>query len=104
MSDDPLRPPAGRTPAPVVSAPHDGQAAIGLFVHLLAFEGVRLGGLPLFIGLHAGVFPVWFVVTLVLMRRFGTADTARIGTWKLILAGCPPWMRWMTVGFFVYRP
>lgn len=104
MSNDPLRPTAGRTLLQTLLLPVMAYAAIGLvvslFVHLMSFEGVRLGGNALFLGLHAGIFPLWFVVIAVLMRRFGTS--LRTGVWKFILAGCPPWMRWMTMGFFAY--
>jgi hypothetical protein len=79
-------------------------AAIGLvaslFVHLMSFAGARLGGNALFFGLHVGIFPLWLIVVLILMRRFGLS--IRTNSWKIILHGCPAWMRWMTWGFFAY--
>jgi len=79
-------------------------AAIGLvvslFVHLMSFEGVRLGGHALFYGLHAGSILLWVIIALVMRPSMGTSWTRE--TWKLVFAGAPRWMRWMTNGFLAY--
>jgi hypothetical protein len=82
-------------------------AAVGLvlslFVHLLSFKGVALGGNTLVMGLHIGIFPLLFLVISLGKRR----DGLRWGQsgemhWKHLLVGCPAWMKYMTYGFFAY--
>jgi hypothetical protein len=78
-------------------------AACGLVlsvaVHVLSLFGFQLGA-PLFTALHVGIFPLWFVVVLLSMKMIGSAS--RKDFWKIALSGCPPWMRYMTRGFFIY--
>src|SRR5262245_44617656 len=50
--------------------------------------------------LHIGVFIVWIPTVIVASRL--TKDTAREERWRVTLRGCPTWMRWTAIGFFVY--
>jgi hypothetical protein len=104
VSDDPLRPVAGKILLQALLLPVMAYAAIGLvvsvFAHLMSLDDVRLGGRPLFIGLNIGLIPLSVVAGLVMMRRgSGSAEGLDL---TVALAGCPPWMRWMTNAFFVY--
>jgi hypothetical protein len=74
--------------------------ALSLVVHILSFFGIQLGGKNLFFGLHIGIFPLWIPVVLIAQKMSGGAS--RKDFWKAALAGCPPWMRYMTYGFFIY--
>lgn len=104
MSDDPLTPPVGKTLLQGLLLPVMAYAAIGLvvslFAHLMSLDGVRLGGRPLFTGLNVGIIPLYVVAGLIMMRRGGVSAEGHDLT--VALAGCPPWMRWMTNAFFVY--
>jgi hypothetical protein len=73
---------------------------LSLAVHILSFFGIQLGGNALFVGLHVGIFPLWIPVVLVAQKLSGGAQ--RKDFWKIALSGCPPWMRYMTYGFFIY--
>lgn len=81
-----------------------GAAAVGLVlslvVHLTAVAGVPspLGGAAWI--LHAGIFVVWFPAVLV--SRVLTRDARQGDFWRVALRRCPPWMRYMTYGFFGY--
>ena len=74
--------------------------ALSLVVHLLSFFGIQFGGMPLFIALHIGIFPLWIPVVLISMRMSGGMN--RRGFWKDALSGCPSWMKYMTYGFLIY--
>jgi hypothetical protein len=104
VSDDPLRPSAGKTLLQALLLPVMAYAVIGLvislFAHLMSLEGVRLGGHPLFTALNVGIIPLYVVAGLVMMRRGGISAEGH--DLAVALAGCPPWMRWMTNAFFVY--
>jgi len=50
--------------------------------------------------LKHGIFPLWLPVVLISQKMFGSAP--RMGHWKMALSGCPPWMKYMTYGFFSY--
>jgi hypothetical protein len=73
---------------------------LSLVVHLLSFFGIAIGGNQLFIGLHVGIFPLWLPVVLIAQKMMGGAP--RKDFWRVALSGCPPWMRYMTRGFFIY--
>jgi len=74
--------------------------ALSLVVHILSFFGIALGGNALFIGLHVGIFPLWLPVVLIAQKMgVGTRST---DFWKAAVSGCPPWMQYMTYGFFIY--
>ncbi len=74
--------------------------ALSLLVHILTFFGIQFGGNTLFFGLHIGIFPLWIPVVLIAQKMTGGAQ--RKDFWKVALSGCPPWMRYMTYGFFIY--
>jgi hypothetical protein len=73
---------------------------LSLVVHILSFFGISFGGNALFFGLHVGIFPLWIPVVLIAQKMMGGAQ--RKDFWKVALAGCPSWMRYMTYGFFIY--
>ena len=73
---------------------------LSLAVHLLSFFGIRFGGNALFFGLHIGIFPLWIPVVLISQKMMNGAQ--RKDFWKIAVSGCPPWMRYMTWGFFYY--
>jgi hypothetical protein len=73
---------------------------LSLAVHILSFFGIQLGGNALFMALHIGIFPLWIPVVLIAQKMLGGAQ--RKDFWKIALSGCPPWMRYMTYGFFIY--
>jgi hypothetical protein len=75
--------------------------ALSLLVHVLSFFGIQFGGNTLFFGLHIGIFPLWIPVVLIAQKMMG-AGTSRKDFWKIALSGCPPWMKYMTYGFFIY--
>jgi hypothetical protein len=74
--------------------------ALSLLVHILSFFGIQFGGNALFFGLHVGIFPLWIPVVLIGQKMMG--GTSRRNFWKVALSGCPPWMKYMTYGFFIY--
>jgi hypothetical protein len=73
---------------------------LSLAAHILSFFGIQFGGMPLFIGLHVGIFPLWIPVVFIAQKMMGGAQ--RKDFWKVALSGCPLWMRYMTYGFFIY--
>lgn len=88
-------------------------AAVGLLasavVHLLGFAGIAAGHQSFFIALHVGIFPLWFLVAYVasrLTRGMPAPSGWNFGSqqdyWKALMAGCPPWLRYLTQGFFIY--
>ena len=86
-------------------------AAIGLLlslcVHLLSILGIQPAGNGIFFALHAGIFPLWFFIMLPIskmfngVQMFNGAQTSK-DFWKVVLRGCPTWMKYMTYGFFIY--
>ena len=74
--------------------------ALSLLVHVLSFFGIQFGGNALFFGLHVGIFPLWIPVVWISQKMSGGAR--RMDMWKIMLSGCPPWMKYMTYGFFIY--
>jgi hypothetical protein len=74
---------------------------LSLSVHILSFFGIEVGGNTLFMALHVGIFPLWLPVVLI-GRQMTGGRTSRGNFWKAALSGCPPWMRYMTYGFFIY--
>jgi hypothetical protein len=75
---------------------------LSLTVHLSALFGLRPGGNALFIGLHIGIFPLWIPVVLISRKMAGGTMARRKDYWRVVLADCPAWMRYMTKAFFVY--
>ena len=73
---------------------------LSLAAHILSFFGIQFGGMPLFIGLHVGIFPLWIPVVFIAQKMMGGVQ--RKDFWKVALSGCPVWMRYMTYGFFIY--
>jgi hypothetical protein len=79
-------------------------AVIGLILSLVAHT-FALFGLPQPLGpvawaLHIGIFVVWIPAVLA-ARRLDPKLKDR-GSWKVVLRGCPVWMRRVTAVFFVY--
>lgn len=72
---------------------------LSLAAHLLSMFGVQFGT-PFFTALHVGIFPLWIPVVFLSMKM--TAGANRRDFWNIALSGCPPWMRYMTRGFFIY--
>ena len=73
---------------------------LSLTVHILSLFGILFGGSALFYSLHIGIFPLWFPVVFIARKMTGGAR--RQDFWKAALSGCPPWMKYMTYGFFIY--
>ena len=73
---------------------------LSLTAHILSFFGIQLGGSSLFFALHIGIFPLWIPVVFISQKMMNRAS--RKDFWKIALSGCPPWMRYMTYGFFIY--
>ena len=79
-------------------------AAVGLLLsilsHVAALRGMQgpLGGFTP--ALHVGIFVVWIPAVLV-ANRF-TKNIARKDLWKVVLRGCPVWMKYMFYAFFGY--
>jgi len=73
---------------------------LSLAAHILSFFGIQLGGSGLFFALHIGIFPLWIPVVFISQKMMNGAN--RKDFWKIALSGCPPWMRYMTYGFFIY--
>jgi hypothetical protein len=79
-------------------------AVAGLVLSLVAHVAALLG-LPQPMGsaawaLHAGIIVVWLPAVLA-SRRLGV-DPKSKDFWKVALRGCPPWVGWVTGGFFAY--
>ena len=78
---------------------------LSLIVHLVTFVGIKPGPDALFFALHVGIFPLWIPVVLIMMWTTGGSTAGWGRGWKMwdaVLAPCPPWMRYMTYGFFIY--
>lgn len=73
---------------------------LSLWVHLGAVTGKRVAPQEFFWLLHVGIFAVWFPAVLVANRLVG--NQRRSDFWKVVLRGCPDWMRYMVYGFFGY--
>lgn len=79
-------------------------SALGLLLsicsHLAALAGLPIPGGNLVWALHMGIFVVWLPTVLVAhrMARHGK----RSDFWKLVLSGCPPWVRYALYGLFGY--
>jgi hypothetical protein len=89
--------------------------ALSLTMHLLSYAGLQFGGTRLFAALHVGIFPLWIPVVLLAGKmsggvRWGSGmmsdgimpDRSSWRSWNAILAECPVWMKYMTLGFFAY--
>lgn len=71
-------------------------------VHLCALAGVANPFGPYAWALHIGIFVVWLPAVLVMNRLTANVAFKQNDLWKVALAGCPPWMRRMVYGFFIY--
>jgi hypothetical protein len=68
--------------------------------HVASIAGVELpGGRAVFL-LHAGIFIVWLPTVLAVQRVSGGVNRKDI--WKVVLSGCPPWMRIAVYAVFGY--
>lgn len=74
--------------------------ALSLAVHVMALAGDPIPGNHLVWGLHAGIFLVWIPTLLASIRTMRC--TNRREFWKVMLAGCPPWMRRAVFVLFGY--
>jgi hypothetical protein len=72
-------------------------SVISHFAALLGEEGPLGRYTP---ALHIGIFVVWLPAVLVASRLARNAPQRDI--WRVLLRGCPAWMRYVTYGFFVY--
>ena len=72
---------------------------LSLAVHVAALAGIALFGRTAFF-LHGGIFVVWFPTVIVANREAG--NYRRADFWKVALRACPPWMKKLCIGFFVY--
>lgn len=79
-------------------------AGIGLVLSIVSHVAALLGKQgPLgayAIWLHFGIFVVWLPTVLAGNRL--TRNVRRKDAWKVMLRGCPDWMKYMTFGFFGY--
>ena len=79
-------------------------AVLGLILSIVSHVAA-IAGAPQPLGeeawaLHIGIFVVWIPAVIVANRL--SRDVKQKDLWKAVLRGCPPWMRWMTYGFFAY--
>ena len=86
------------------SCPSWALAVAGLVLSLVAHVAALLG-YPQPMGsaawaLHAGIIVVWLPAVLA-SRRLGV-DPKSKDFWKVARRGCPPWVGWVTGGFFAY--
>lgn len=72
-----------------------------VLVQLLAFGGVVLGGNEIITLLTIGL-PVPFVAMVIFMMSPSPDQTK--GDWKIILSGCPRWLRALVRGLMIYTP
>jgi len=77
-------------------------SALGLILSILAHFGALLGlNVPsAAMGLHIGIFVVWFPAVLVsnsLIKGYDRKDF-----WKVVLRGAPKWMQYMVYAFMGY--
>lgn len=70
---------------------------LSLWVHLGSLTGHRVESDFLFMGLHAGIFVVWFPAVLVASRR-----SKGKGDWNAMLRGAPDGLKYMAYAFFAY--
>jgi hypothetical protein len=79
-------------------------AAVGFVssaaAHIASLAGVQPPGGGLVWSLHIGIFVVWIPTVLVATRITGGTD--RKDFWKLVLSGCPAWMRQAGYVLFAY--
>jgi len=79
-------------------------SAIGLALSVVSHVASLLGALgPLgrySFALHVGVFIVWGPAVLVTQQL--AKDASRGEVWKIVLRGCPAWMKYMTYGLVAY--
>jgi hypothetical protein len=83
-------------------SPFVALSALGLILSILAHVAGLLGlSVPsAAVGLHLGIFVVWFPA--ILASNSLAKHAPRKDYWKVVLRGAPRWMQYMTLGFFVY--
>lgn len=88
----------------VLLLPFMALAALGLLlsigVHVASLLGLQIPGGELVWGLHLGIFVVWIPAVLVANRV--TQGRPQIAYWKIVLSGCPLWMRYAGYVLFAY--
>lgn len=77
-----------------------GGLVMSLGAHVMALAGVPIPGGGLVWVLHGGIFFVLFPALLA-SHHMGR-HVSRKDLWKVVLAGCPVWMRRAAVVLFVY--
>jgi hypothetical protein len=79
-------------------------AAVGLglstVAHVVSLCGLTLPGGRTVFALHIGIFIVWMPVVLIAARA--TSNVPRREIWKVLLLGCPRWMRLAVYVLFTY--
>jgi len=73
---------------------------LSLWVHIGAVMGRRVAPEAYFWMLHVGIFVVW--IPAVIVSRRLVANVNRQDFWKIVLKGCPDWMKYAVYGFFGY--
>ncbi len=71
---------------------------LSLYVHISALLGGEIPFVTL--GLHVGIFVVWFPAVMVAQRRVGAPQGKNF--WKRALKGSPAWMLYVLYAFFGY--
>lgn len=74
--------------------------ALSVIAHVCALVGWSQPMGNAVMGLHGGIFAIWFPAVLVANRL--VADYPRKHFWKAALRGCPVWMRGVPLVFFAY--
>jgi len=79
-------------------------AALGFLLsvgaHVASIIGVTLPGGQWIWFLHVGIFVVWFP-TVLIANRVGGGERGK-DLWKIVLSGCPRWMRLAGYVLFAY--
>lgn len=71
---------------------------VSIYVHLLALMDMPIPWDGSVWFLHIGIFVVWFPAVLIAQRV--VRNVSQKDFWKIVLSGCPPWMR--TVGYALF--
>ncbi len=88
----------------LVLLPFIALAALGLLLStaatVFALLNVPIPGGKLVWILHIGIFIVWLPAVIVAKRA--VRGTAQTDFWKIVLSGCPHWVRYALYGLFGY--
>ena len=74
--------------------------ALSVAAHIASIAGITLPGGKAVWLLHIGVFVVWLPTVVIAIRV--TRGERRKDFWKVVLSGCPPWMRGLAYGLIAY--